>query len=442
MNRIPGDIDRLGVRFDEESLVADAGLLVVGTLMRRLGMEPLLDATVRMTGREGGACPGRKVLSLVASMLVGGSHIDHADRLRAGSTRRVLPFRVMAPSTLGTFLRSFTWGHVCQLNKALGVMLERVWSQPRMGPGEGPVVIDVDSTVCEVSGKSKEGAAYGHTQQLGYHPLLAGRADTGEIVHHRLRKGSSQKGNTRFVVEAVNLLRRAGATGPITIRADKGFWSRETVRKLEGMGVEWFIAIPRYSNVKQAIHGIDGSEWADVGYTEDGVAQVAETTISAEIGDQTRELRLVVRRTRLTDPKQQQLWPGWRHHTFATNNTDLPATEADRMYRKHARVELGVRDLKNHTGLSHCPSGRFFANAAWMACAVLAHNLYRWITYHSGTAKGRLTCGATVRNRLFNLPGRVVNHSRRLILRLPARWPWAHTYRTALHSIRSLPQLC
>ncbi len=115
--------------FDDGSLVSDAGLLVAGTLMSRIGLERLLDDTVRMGGRAGGSRPGRKILSLVASMLVGGSHIDHADRLRAGSTHRVLPFRVMAPSTLGTFLRSFTWGHVRQLDKALGETLRRVWSQ-------------------------------------------------------------------------------------------------------------------------------------------------------------------------------------------------------------------------------------------------------------------------------------------------------------------------
>lgn len=112
------------------------------------------------------------------------------------------------------------------------------------------------------------------------------------------------------------------------------------------------------------------------------------------------------------------------------------------MYRNHARVELGVRDLKHHTGLVHCPSGRFFANAAWMACAVIAHNLYRWINHHAATPKGRLTCGNTVRNRLFTLPGRIVNHAGQPILRLPTRWPWAPTYRTSLTSIRSLPQLC
>ncbi len=177
MNRIPNDIDRLGVVFDDGSLVADAGLFVAGTLMSRLGLEQLLDETVRLGDRPGGAYPGRKVLSLLASMLVGGSHIDHADRLRAGSTDRVLLFWVMAPSTLGTFLRSFTWGHVRQMDKALGETLKRVWSAGG-GPDGSPVTVDVDSTICEVSADTKHGASYGYTKQLGYHPLVAVRSET------------------------------------------------------------------------------------------------------------------------------------------------------------------------------------------------------------------------------------------------------------------------
>ena len=178
MNSIPNnDVDRLGVVFDDGSLVADAGLLVAGTLMSRLGLERLLDETVCLGDRVGGSRPGRKVLSLVASMLVGGSHIDHADRLRAGSTQRVLPFRVMAPSTLGTFLRSFTWGHVRQMDKALSETLRRVWSAGG-GPDREPVTVDVDSTICEVSASTKHGASYGYTGMLGYHPLVAVRSET------------------------------------------------------------------------------------------------------------------------------------------------------------------------------------------------------------------------------------------------------------------------
>ena len=173
MSSVPQHIDRLEPVFDDEPLVSDAGLLPAGTLADRLGLERLVDKTLRMSRRPGGARPGRKILTLVMSMLAGGSHIDHADRLRAASTRRVLPFRVMAPSTLGTFLRSLTWGHVRQLDKAWGEALRRVWGLTGAA-GKEPVTIDVDSTVREVSGKTKQGAAYGHTNQLGYHPLPAG----------------------------------------------------------------------------------------------------------------------------------------------------------------------------------------------------------------------------------------------------------------------------
>src|SRR5439155_16327951 len=145
-------IERLEVSFDDESLVANAGLVLPATLMVRLGLEALVDATVRLSGRVGGARPGRKVLSLVATILAGGSHIDHADMLRAGATQRVLPFRVMAPSTLGTFLRAFTFGHVRQLDAVIAETLRRAWSLGA-GPGARRLVIDVDSTICEVHGK-------------------------------------------------------------------------------------------------------------------------------------------------------------------------------------------------------------------------------------------------------------------------------------------------
>ena len=441
MSRIPDDVDRLEVRFDEESLVADAGLLVAGTLIKRLGLERLLDDTVRMGGRVGGSRPGRKILSLVVSMLLGGSHIDHADRLRSGSTRRVLPFGVMAPSTLGTFLRSFTWGHVRQLDKALGETLRRFWSAGD-GPHSRPVTIDVDGTICEVSGKTKHGAAYGYTKQLGYHPLVAAVSETGEIVGSRLRGGSSRKGHAHFIVEVVNRVRRAGATGPVTVRADSEFWSYRLIADLDRLGVEWSITISQYQQVREAIRTIPEDEWEPVGYTDDGEAQVAETFFYASARKRNRRrMRVVVRRTRLTDPTQAQLWPDWRYHAFATS-TELSPTEADAFHRAHARVELTIRDIKQHAGLSHCPSGNFFANAAWLSCATLAHNLYRWIQHQTKPNQQTLTNGNTVRTHLFRLPGRIVNHAGKLILRLPARWPWATTYHTTLTRIRSLPQLC
>ena len=463
------------------SLVADAGLLVAGTLMDRLGLEDLVDRTVCLGGREGGANPGRKVCTVVAAMLVGGSHIDHVGRLRAGSTDRVLPHAVMAPSTVGTFLRSFTWGHVRQLEKVLTSALGRAW-RAGAGPSNGAVTVDLDSTICAVSGKTKQGAAYGYTKELGYHPLLAFRADTGEVVGARLRAGASQRGVVHFVGETIRRVRRAGARGRVSVRADSGFWSYAMLAALDNLGVGWSITCQLNAKVRAQITNIDKDAWVPIAYPEGGQAQVAETVLemtNPRKRSQKRRVRLVVRRTRLLG-SQAELFPDWRHHTFVTNLdlataeadqhhqpragqdtevAELPATEigdnprkdnngtavveADRYHRRHATCELAIRDLKDSGGLAHLPSGVFAANAAWLLCAALAHNLYRHIAVLGGTHRaGRLVCGRTIRTRLFGVPGRVVNHGGRRLVRLPARWPWAGTYLTTLTNLRALPQLC
>ena len=204
--------------FDETSLVADAGLILLATVAGRLGLEALVNSTVRLVRRAGGARPGRKVLTLVHAMAVGADCIDDANRLRAGATGGVLGHRVMAPSTIGTFLRAFTFGHVRQLEAVIGRAIERAW-----GLGAGPtgvLVVDVDSTICPVHGCAKQGAAFGYTRVLGYHPLLATRADTGEVLHARLRKGSANiaRSVVRFVDELLARLGRAGGGEVVIVR--------------------------------------------------------------------------------------------------------------------------------------------------------------------------------------------------------------------------------
>ena len=328
-------------------------------------------------------------------------------------------------------------------------------------------------------GKTKQGACYGHTEKLGYHPLLAIRADTAEIVGARLRAGSSQRGVTHFAAETIRRVRRAGSGGPVTVRADAGFCSYQMFEMLESLDVGWSVTVPKWPNVRRAIAGIDEDDWETIAYPPDGTAQVAETTMW--ITHRTRrtlrkELRLVVRRARLLDSRQQQLWPNRRHHAFVTNpdpttaeadqhhhpdgdtpsdpgfslaetdqhtSEDTSLVETDAYHRRHAVCELAIRDLKHSAGLAHLPSGKFGANAAWLLCAALAHNLYRWIGLLANTSsRGRLTMGQTIRNRLFSISGRLVNHSGRHLLRLPARWPWAQVYLTTLHNLRNLPQLC
>src|SRR3984957_9043421 len=210
--------------------------------MVRLGLEQLVDQTVRLRGRAGGALPGRKVLTLVAAILAGATHIDPAERLRAGAPARVLPFRVMAPSTLGTFLRAFTFGHIRQLDAVIAEAIRRAWSLGA-GPGDPPLIMDLDSTICEVYGEHKGGAAYGYTRLFGYHPLIATWASSGEVLHARLRKGSSQRGTKRFVEELVARVRRAGARGPLTLRTDSGFFSFALLDTLARLDVTYSITM-------------------------------------------------------------------------------------------------------------------------------------------------------------------------------------------------------
>ncbi len=313
--------DRFATTVDHEGLVANAGLILAGTLMDRLGLLGLIERWVR----TGSANPGPKILTVVAAMLAGGTHIDHVEMLRAGRTGRVLGFRPMAPSTVGTFLRTFTFGHVRQLEAVLSRTLARAW-QLGAGPGRAPLTVDLDSTICEVHGKQKQGAAYGYTKELGYHPLLAARADTGEVLGARMRKGSagSSRGVARFADELVANLRRAGAGGPTTVRADSGFWSRKLIDRLDAHNIKWSITVTLRSAVRTAIQAISADAWADIDYTNSGHAQVAETTYATGRGKAKRTVRLVVRRTRLTDSAQQRLWPDWRHHAFNANTEPTP----------------------------------------------------------------------------------------------------------------------
>ena len=440
MTRVSHALDRIDATFDDPNLVANAGLLLVATLSERLGLEAMINRTVRLDGRVGGARPGRKVLTLTHALCAGGSHIDHADMLRAGATGSVLGHRVMAPSTIGTFLRSFTFGHCRQMEAVIGQALERAWSAGA-GPGDEPLVIDIDSTICQVDGNLKHGAGFGYTHVLGYHPLLATRADSGEVLHARMRKGSAntQRGAGRFIDELVARVRRAGATGELTVRVDSGFWSNATITALNRLNVRYTMAVRcGMKGIADAITTIPESEWMDIDYTPDGQAQVAECAYTTGKGRHAVTRRLVVRRTRLIGQAQQRLWPDWRHHGFLTDLTG-PAVDIDKFHRHHAVVELAIRDLKEGAGLEHVPSGNFHANSVWLQCAVLAHNLIRWTTILGTTRVGeQLVVARTIRTRYLTIPGRIVNRAGRPTLRLPARWPWATAFTTALDTLRTL----
>ena len=425
-------VDRLALAFDDERAVANAGLVLASTLAARLRIEQVIDETLDLGERPGAARPGRKLLTLVFSALVGGDSIDDADVLRCGETQRVLGHRVMAPSTLGTFLRSFTFGHVRQLDRAFETIVGRAWAAGA-GPGSEPLTIDLDSTIVEVAGQGKQGAGFGYTKRRGYHPILATRADTGEVLHARLRKGSaqSQRGAERFVRELVQRVRRLGARGQLIVRADSGFWSYKTIEALERHGVRYSIGVTQHQSVRQVIERIPDERWRPLAdYPPQGIAEIAESSLAGR--------RLVVRRTRLLGA-QAELFPDWRYHAFITDR-DEPLALVEAEHRRHAQIELAIRDLKESSGLNHAPSGRFFANAAWLLVSSLAHNLARWIARLGLDASGPIVA-RTIRRRYLTLPGRITCSARRATLHLPARWPWRHGFGQALARLRAIPLL-
>ncbi len=423
--------DATRVVFDDERAVANAGVLLPAVLADRLGIEALVDQTVDLGDQAGAAKPGRKVMSLVSAMALGADCIDDCDVLRSGQTRAVLGHGVSAPSTLGTFLRAFTFGHVRQLDRVLADSLRRAWAAGA-GPDDDRLVVDVDSFVGEVYGYEKQGAGYGYTHKRGYHPIVATRSGTGEVLHIRARKGSANtsRGALRFVEELIPRVARAGASGPKLLRADSGFWNTKIMARLQQAGWTYSIGVRQQPHVKAAIAAIPEQDWQTLeDYPEGGEAQITQTMLGRQ--------RLIVRRTRLVGA-QAELWPDWRHHAFLTNRTDaIELVESE--HRQHAVVELTIRDLKDQA-LAHFPSGKFLANAAWTVIAALAHNLLRWTTL-IGLPDKVIPTARTIRRRLLTVPGRVTRTAQTVTLRLPARWPWETDFLTTLERLRAVPPL-
>ena len=263
----PEHPDRIYVAFDDHRPVANAGLLLPVTLAHHLGLGELVDHHVDLGDAPGRANAGDKLLTLAASALAGGppvADIDDADALRAGGTEQVLGCAVKAPSTLGTFLRSFRWGHVRQLDRVSRELLARAWAAGA-GPGDDPLTIDLDSTVCETFGLAKEGAQrHNYTGQRGYHPLLAVAAGTGDVLMARLRKGRAN--TAHFLRETVGRVRYAGATGPLTVRADSGFYTHAIVAACRDKSVRFSITVRQHQSVRNIIENIPEADWTPISY--------------------------------------------------------------------------------------------------------------------------------------------------------------------------------
>lgn len=424
-------MDRAWVQFDDERVVANAGLALPAFLMDRLGLVSAADAALSGSGHR----PSRKVSTLVAGMLAGGDCIDDVDLLRAGDSERVLATKAMAASTCGTWLRSLSMGRIAQVDKLAGEMFERAWRAGARPAGSSTVGIDLDGSEHEVYGDTKQGAALSHKHVWCLAPLYATIRATGEVAAARLREGSanSSRGAATLLAAAVARVRRGGHIGPIEIGADSAFHSSKVISRCGKLGVRYSITARKTELVRELIDTIDERRWRSIEY-RGGIAQVAESYHGLRAGE-----RLIVRRVKnRVMHGQGELFDTWEHHAFVTDKPG-DVLMLDKEHRQRASQELAIRDLKAEA-LAHMPSAKFAANAAWMHLACIAHNLLRWVG-RIGLGREGWLATKTLRARLLAMPGRIVRTARRTTVRMPSNWPWQREFERAMARIRALPKL-
>ena len=294
-----------------------------------------------------------------------------------------------------------------QLDRVSRELLARAWAAGA-GPGDAPFTIDLDSTICETYGLAKEGARHhGYTGKRGYHPLLAVAAGTGDVLMSRLREGraNTARGAAHFLRETVGRVRYGGASGQLTVRADSGFYTHSIVSVCRKLDVRFSITIRQHQSLHNLIEAIPEADWTPIPYWMDGAADVAETTYTPfQSEPDAAPVRLIVRRVKPTPGSQLALFATYSYHGFITDR-DGETLELEADHRRHAEIENAIRDLKYGVGLNHLPSGRFAANAAWLAAQVMAHNLARW-TARLGLGEQIVTT-KTLRRRFFALAGRL-----------------------------------
>ncbi|MDF9717887.1 IS1380 family transposase [Nocardioides sp. ChNu-99] len=439
--------------FDDPNLVSSAGLVPVISLATAAGLRELAQQHLSVP-TDKGANAGLKVTSLVAGMVAGADSIDDMALLRHGGMGRIFG-NAYAPSTLGSFLRSFTFGHVRQLDAVASRLLINLGDQtPLLRVDDrvddevgGRVMVDIDDTIIEVHGYAKQGSSYGYSGVRGLNALLATVSTTQSapvVVAQRLRKGScgSPRGAARLVADTLKTVRSLTSAAPL-VRFDSAFYGHATVAAALRSGADVSVTVRMDPKVKAAITTISEDAWTPIAYTDAvfdeqsrtwvsraEVAEIPFTAFSSKKASEQVPGRLVVRRIpdlnadKLAAAGQETLFDVWRFHAFfTTTDHDLADTVvADKTHRGHAIIEQVHADLKN-SALAHLPSGKFTANAAWLVLAVMAFNLTRTAASITGPALAKATT-ATIRRKLIAVPARVASSARRITLHLPVAWPW------------------
>jgi hypothetical protein len=442
--------------FNDDNLVSVAGLVPVMMLAQRTGLSALLADKVHITApriASGSANPAPKLVTLVAGMCAGADCIDDVDVLRSGGMETLFD-AVYAPSTVGTLLREFTFGHARQLESVLAAHLAGLCAHVDLLPGaDVRAFLDIDSLLRPVYGHAKQGASYGHTKIAGKQVLRKGLSPLAVtigtdlaapvIAGLRLRAGKTRsgKGAGRMVAQGIPTARAAGVTGTIVVRGDSAYGTRAVVRAARRAGAQFSLVLTKNTAVQHAIDAIAEDAWTPVRYpgavrdpdTGDWIsdAEVAETSYTAFASTpDSITARLIVRRVK--DARHRDaLFPVWRYHPFFTNSTE-PTADADITHREHAIIETVFADLIDGP-LAHLPSGRFGANSAWILCAAIAHNLLRAAGVLAGDPH-RSARAATLRRKIVAIRARLARPQRKTILHLPSHWPWVTAWLHLWHN--------
>ena len=455
--------------FDDPNLVSTAGLVPVMALAQDSGLLTLADEHLSVP-TDKGAHADRKIGSLVAGMVAGADSIADMALMRHGAMGTVFD-RPYAPSTVGSFLREFTFGHVRQLDAVASRFLCALAARSPLVSGidTGRVLVDIDDSIIEVHGHGKQGSGYGYSGVRGLNALIATvTTDTAApvIVGQRLRRGAcgSPRGAARMVTDTLATVDRLrtratdAATGPTAeavpkalVRADSAFYGYPTIGAAIRAGADVSVTVRLTSTIKRSISSISDDAWTPIEYTNAiydhdteqwiSTAEVAEIPFTAFASQKKAHRipgRLVVRRIPDLRPKKDQgqgeLFDIWRFHAFFTTTTDLDTVAADKLHRQHAIIEQVHADLKN-SALAHLPSSRFTANAAWLVCAVMAFNLTRAAATLTADPRLRKATTGTIRRTVVSVPARIASSARRLTLHLPQNWPWETAWNTLFESV-------
>jgi len=412
-------------------------------LAQRAGLTKLVAEHLTLKA-EGGANAHLKVPALVAGMVAGADSIDDMDLLRHGGMDRLFT-GIRAPSTLGTFLRTFTFGHVRQLDAVASRFTIALAKNAPILPGVDQVCyIDIDDTIKGTHGYQKQGAGYGYTGVKGLNALIAivsTPTSAPVIAATRLRKGgtNSARGAARFVADALATAKACGAAGLVTVRADSAYYGHDVIAAARRGGARFSVTAKMNPTVLTAISGIAESAWTPIHYpnaiwdedeqrlvSDAEVAEVPFTAFTSRRKSEHISGRLIVRRVKRLNAKsvpdgQGELFPNYRHHGVFTDSP-LTMLEAEKSHRGHAIIEQVNADLKSGP-LAHLPSGSFAANSAWLVLAAIAFNLTRAAGTIASVFHAKATT-ATIRRQLIAVPARLASSARRLVMHLPKDWPW------------------